>query len=69
MLRPEKGSFGNASEMIAINIVKAATPSKSDRIENFDLGIEPDNDKRNRAATLRVDFSLRRIRRSGSRNC
>ena len=55
--------------MIAINIVKAATPSKSDRIENFDLGIEPDNDKRNRAATLRVDFSLRRIRRSGSRNC
>jgi len=27
------------------------------------------NDQRNRAATLRVDFRFRRIRRSGSRNC
>lgn len=27
------------------------------------------NDQRNRAARLRVDFSLRRIRRSGSRTC
>ncbi|MEO0538860.1 MAG: hypothetical protein AAF215_34005 [Cyanobacteria bacterium P01_A01_bin.123] len=27
------------------------------------------NDQRNRAATLRVDFRIRRIRRSGSRIC
>ena len=27
------------------------------------------NDQRNRAATLRVDFGFRRIRRSGSRYC
>jgi hypothetical protein len=27
------------------------------------------NDQRNRAATLRVDFSFRQIRRSGSRVC
>ena len=27
------------------------------------------NEQRNRAATLRVEFSFRRIRRSGSHNC
>ena len=33
------------------------------------VGFAANNDQRNRAATLRVDFSLARIRRTGARNC
>ena len=74
MVNGPRFDFGTSATLVgvvrgAVIAVEVMQMLAKTRDKLMDSPLRRHNVQRNRAATLRVDFRFRRIRRSGSRNC